>query len=168
MLFDVGSRAGFYDRKSPKMMLLEWCQKQKQPSPKYKATQQGGEGGAGGGLWTCRVILPDPKGHSDNDVIIKLSDTELAPDQQEAEQRAAVAALSRVQGDRALERVLPQQYVSQWNTRNQEAKESEEKNKLRAARDERNKEMEARKRHRDLERGPQVVVMSEHHRRAVE
>jgi hypothetical protein len=50
-MFDVGSRAGFYTEKSPKLLLHEWCTQQKRPRPKFKAValeqqQQGGEPGA--------------------------------------------------------------------------------------------------------------------------
>ena len=31
-----GSKGGYYTEKSPKMLLLEWCQQQKRPKPRYK------------------------------------------------------------------------------------------------------------------------------------
>lgn len=185
-LFDVGSRAGktpirldsaarglapkqaslpcpgFYDRKSPKMMLHEFCQSKKRPTPKYKATQ------GDDGMWSCRVILPDPKGHQEEDIILFLPDKDRAQDEQMAQQRAAVLMLHRVQGDRALERVLPAEFVPLWGRLGDEARERDAKAKERAAREERRKEEEAKRRQREMQRGPQVVVMSEHHRRAVE
>jgi hypothetical protein len=36
----VGSKAGYYTGKSPKLILHEWCLKEKRPRPKYKAVQQ--------------------------------------------------------------------------------------------------------------------------------
>lgn len=43
-----------------------------------------------------------------------------APTEEEAAQRAAVAALNQVAGDRALERVLPKEYVPLWTTLGQQ------------------------------------------------
>ena len=34
---DVGSKGGFYDEKSPKLLLQEWCTREKRPKPRYKA-----------------------------------------------------------------------------------------------------------------------------------
>ncbi len=59
------------------------------------------------------MVIPHPK-NSDKDVVVFLDDAHAAPSQEEAAQRAAVAALSRVAGDRALERVLPRDYVPLW------------------------------------------------------
>ncbi len=43
-----------------------------------------------------QVVLPHPK-QQDKDVVLFLEDSQAAPDEEEAEQRAAVAALHRVQ-----------------------------------------------------------------------
>lgn len=48
---DVGARAGYYTEKSPKMLLLEWCQQQKRPTPRYR-TSEGDEHSAP----KCKVI----------------------------------------------------------------------------------------------------------------
>ena len=34
---EVGSRAGYYTSKSPKMILHEWCNRANRPKPRYKA-----------------------------------------------------------------------------------------------------------------------------------
>lgn len=47
-VMDVGSKAGAYDRKSPKLLLQEHCLKLKQPKPRYTLT----DGGR-----TCKVML---------------------------------------------------------------------------------------------------------------
>ena len=48
VMMDVGSRAGYYSAKSPKLLLHELCQKEK-VKPRYKATE------AGNGMWKCKV-----------------------------------------------------------------------------------------------------------------
>lgn len=66
-----------------------------------------------------QVVLPHPK-QQDKDVVVFLDDSQAAPSEDEAEQRAAVAALHRVQGDRSLDRVLPRPYVQQWRELDQQ------------------------------------------------
>ena len=46
---DVGSKAGYYTHKSPKLQLLEWAQSKKMAKPRYSARQQEG------GVFTCKV-----------------------------------------------------------------------------------------------------------------
>jgi dsRNA-specific ribonuclease len=46
-MFDVGSSGGFYTEKSPKLMLQEWCTRQKRPKPKFKAVAQEPDKGGG-------------------------------------------------------------------------------------------------------------------------
>ena len=137
-LMDVGSKAGFYEAKSPKLLLHEWCLREKAPRPRYRPSE------AEGGLWKCKVgagslwqgtssggrgcssrtrawgprfspfpiqlllptlalasccvqvVLPHPK-LQEKDVVVFLDDSQAATSQEEAEQRAAVAALHRVQ-----------------------------------------------------------------------
>ena len=36
-MMEVGSRAGYYTSKSPKMILHEWCNRANRPKPRYKA-----------------------------------------------------------------------------------------------------------------------------------
>ena len=61
------------------------------------------------------MVLADPKDRN-KDIVVFLGSEHQAegtlPD--EAEQRAAVTALHRVAGDRALHRVLPQAYRPLW------------------------------------------------------
>lgn len=64
-------------------------------------------------------MIPHPK-NSDKDVVVFLDDDHAAPSQEEAAQRAAVAALNRVAGERALERVLPREYVPLWQALTQQ------------------------------------------------
>lgn len=42
-MMDVGAKTGYYTQKSPKMMLLEWCQQQKRPTPRYRSSTAEGE-----------------------------------------------------------------------------------------------------------------------------
>lgn len=51
-MMDVGSRAGAYDAKSPKLLLHEWSLREKQPRPRYRASA------TEGGLWRCKVLSP--------------------------------------------------------------------------------------------------------------
>lgn len=60
---------------------------------------------------TCVTIVP-PQNNSHA--------PQAAPTEEEAAQRAAVAALNQVAGDRALERVLPKEYVPLWTTLGQQ------------------------------------------------
>ena len=48
-IMDVGSKAGYYTHKSPKLQLLEWAQSKKMAKPRYSARQQEG------GVFTCKV-----------------------------------------------------------------------------------------------------------------
>lgn len=54
-LMDIGSRAGYYEAKSPKLLLHEWCLREKAPRPRYRASQ------AEGGLWKCKVGSSPPQ-----------------------------------------------------------------------------------------------------------
>jgi hypothetical protein len=105
---DVGVRGGYFDEKSPKLLLAEWCQRAKRPHPRYVPQQ------AGGGAWGCKVVVPDAKGVADRDLIVWLDSSLSARDAEEAAQRGAVAALHAVQGDRALDYVLPSRYRVVW------------------------------------------------------
>lgn len=46
---EVGSRAGYYTSKSPKMILHEWCNRDKRVKPRYKAISMDG------GRYRCKV-----------------------------------------------------------------------------------------------------------------
>ena len=39
-----GSKGGYYTEKSPKMLLLEWCQQQNRQKPRYKVMAAGAKG----------------------------------------------------------------------------------------------------------------------------
>ena len=58
--------------------------------------------------------MADPKDR-DKDVVVFLGTEHQIADVEEAGQRLAVTALHRVNGDRALHRVLPEQYRSLWH-----------------------------------------------------
>jgi hypothetical protein len=51
-MMDVNSKAGFYDTKSPKLLLHEWCQREKRPRPRYRPIS------TDGGLYKCKVSSP--------------------------------------------------------------------------------------------------------------
>ena len=59
------------------------------------------------------MVLADSK-KKDLDVVVFLAEDQAAPDEEEAQQRGAVAALARVAGDRNFQRVLPQDYRPMW------------------------------------------------------
>lgn len=108
VMMDVGARGGYFDEKSPKLLLHEWCTRNKRPKPRYVAQK------APGGQHGCKVVLPDPKGVAERDMVVFLDASLVAPDADEAAQRGAVAALHAVQGDRSLDYVLPARYRMVW------------------------------------------------------
>jgi ATP-dependent RNA helicase DHX57 len=114
-IMDLNSKAGYYTSKSPKMLLHEWCLKEKLPRPKYKTISVDG-----GSKFKCRIVLPHPK-RPDKDTIMFLHDSLAADEEEEAMQRAAVMALHCLAGDRSMERVLPEGYVGQWRRHGEEA-----------------------------------------------
>ena len=66
-------------------------------------------------LLACgQVVLADPKDR-DKDVVVFLGTEHQTADAEEAGQRLAVTALHRVDGDRALHRILPELYRSLWH-----------------------------------------------------
>lgn len=60
-----------------------------------------------------QVVLADPKDRN-KDIVVFLGAEHQAGVPDDMEQRAAVTALHRVAGDRALHRVLPQAYLPLW------------------------------------------------------
>ena len=50
-MMEVGSRAGYYTSKSPKMILHEWCNRANRPKPRYKAIA------TEDGRFRCKVSL---------------------------------------------------------------------------------------------------------------
>jgi len=159
-VFDVGSRAGYYDRQSPKAMLQEWCRAKKRPAPKYAPRQVG----AG---WGCKCVLPDPK-HKDKDEVVFLADSHACGSKEEAGQLAAVTMLHRVQGDRALHLTLPDSFRDLWHELADKGRSKEERARAAEARA---VEREARDRRRReiAERTKAVeVFLSDDKRRLVE
>ena len=60
-----------------------------------------------------QVVLPD-QNSADRDIVIFLDEAQAAPTSEEAQERAAVAALARVAGHRNMQRVLPQAFQAAW------------------------------------------------------
>ncbi len=55
-----GNKGGYYTEKSPKMLLLEWCQQQKRPKPRYKVLA------AAANTMRCKVSLYTRRVHKSN------------------------------------------------------------------------------------------------------
>lgn len=125
-MMDVGSRGGYFDVKSPRLILHEWLLREKKPKARFKALLA-----PDGVSWTCKVVLPHER-QSEKDIVVFLQDKYAATDEEDAKQRGAVAALHRIAGDRALERVLPGQYRTLWQELGVAATQREER-KLKAA-----------------------------------
>ncbi|CAL8471800.1 g11342 [Coccomyxa elongata] len=161
-MMDVGAKAGYYTQKSPKMMLLEWCQQQKRPMPRYRSTTAEVEAAA-----KCKVVLADPKDRN-KDIVVFLAAEHQADTPEEAEQRAAVTALHRVAGDRALHRVLPEAYLPLWQEQCAKAELRAEREARSAAAAEA-RSVREKSRRQALARGmPKDVIMSDKQRRMVE
>ena len=173
---DVGARGGFFDEKSPKLLLQEWCTRNKRPKPRYVPQQgggarRGGGGGGGGppaGQWGCKVVLPDPKGVADRDVVVFLDASLAAADADEAAQRGAVAALHAVQGDRALDYVLPARYRLVWRELGDKAARREAQRAAAAEKAAQKRERQAARKAAADRRAAATVVMSEEQRRRIE
>lgn len=60
-----------------------------------------------------QVVLPDPS-NAQKDTVVFLDKVQAAPTSEEAQERAAVAALARVAGHRNMQRVLPQAFQAAW------------------------------------------------------
>ncbi|GIL66003.1 hypothetical protein Vafri_19646 [Volvox africanus] len=160
-MMQVNSRAGYYTCKSPSMHVHEWVQKLKRRRALYHPRQ------LEDGRWTCKVVLPDEKRRED-DIVVFLDEKYSADDEQQARERAAVAALHRVQGDRALERILPREFVSMWTELGEQRKEREQRVAERRVADARRKQGEEERRRKANLRKPQVVVMSAAKQRLVQ
>jgi len=163
-MMDIGSKGGYYDAKSPKLILHEWLLKEKQPKARYKTLPGPTGSGGSNGLWLSKVVLPHPK-QQDKDIVVFLPETHAAESDDEAQQRGAVAALHRIAGDRALERTLPPQYAALWRALSAAAKEKKAKEMAVAERRaaQQIKQQAALKR-----RGPSTVIMAEDKRKLVE
>ena len=66
-------------------------------------------------LWhACmQVVLPD-QSKADRDIVVFLDEAQAARTSEEAQERAAVAALARVAGHRNMQRVLPRAFQAAW------------------------------------------------------
>jgi len=62
-VMDVGAKAGYYTEKSPKMMLLEWCQQQKRPTPRYRTTAAEGDSAGKCKVYATQICSCDLKRH---------------------------------------------------------------------------------------------------------
>lgn len=60
-----------------------------------------------------QVVLPD-QSNADKDIVVFLDEAQAAPTSEEAQERAAVAALARVAGHRNMQRVLPPPFQAAW------------------------------------------------------
>lgn len=103
-----------------------------------------------------QVVLPDAK-RSENDVVVFLDDSLAAPDAAEAEQRAAVAALHRVAGERQLHMLLPPQYRDVWQAMRESASKRAAEHAARTAAVEQRRERDKERRERMAMRGPKVT-----------
>jgi ATP-dependent RNA helicase DHX57 len=167
-MMDIGSKGGYYDAKSPKLILHEWLLKEKQPKARYK-TLPGPSSSAGNNsnnttMWLAKVVLPHPK-QQDKDMVVFLPEAYAADTDDEAQQRGAVAALHRIAGDRALERTLPPQYAALWRALGDAAKERKAKEVAVA---ERRAVQQAKQQAALKKRGPSTVIMAEDKRKLVE
>ncbi|KFM23075.1 Putative ATP-dependent RNA helicase DHX57 [Auxenochlorella protothecoides] len=158
---DVGSKGGYYAGKSPKLLLHEWCLKEKLPKPRYKAVPA-----AAPGRWRCRVVLPHPR-QAEADAIMFLAEEAAAETEEEALQRGAVVGLHRLAGDRSLHSLLPEQYRGLWKELGHKAEESKARAVAAAARKERAAAREKAAVARAARHAPSAVIMTDQHRRAV-
>jgi ATP-dependent RNA helicase DHX57 len=157
-VMDVNARAGAYDAKSPKLLLQEELARAGAPRARYKAAA------GADGRWRCKVVLPHAK-VAEKDVVIFLDGAHAAATEDEAAQRAAVAALHRLAGERALERVLPREYAAQWRALGEAAAAAEARAAAEAERRRRGAAAAAAALRRPA---PKAVVMADGARRLVE
>lgn len=160
-VMDVGSRAGAYAFKSPKLLLQEWCAKERTPRPRYKALP------GSAGRHRARVVIPHPK-KSELDRLLVLPDQQAAEDEEEAQQRAAVLGLHAVAGDRALDTLLPPAYRDLWRLLGEQAARHEQKERSAAerfAKAQARQKAEAARQARGSAAGK--IVMTEQHRKLV-
>ncbi|KAF5825712.1 hypothetical protein DUNSADRAFT_7462, partial [Dunaliella salina] len=162
-MMDVGSKAGYYTSKSPKLHLLEWTQRSGFERPKYKINDKQEEDGS----VTCRVFINHPKRKEDG-VMVVLDRKHAAPDPQEAEQRAALAALEQVAGSCNYHMLLPKQYLGLWKELGQASAQRKEKEAARLAAEERQQQREKARDVKEAHCAPQKVVMSKENQAALQ
>ncbi|KAH9261872.1 hypothetical protein BASA81_000528 [Batrachochytrium salamandrivorans] len=95
-------------QKSPKQLLSEYCKAEKRPMPRYVAS-----GPAQPNKFLLRVILPDPKGQKEKDLMFVPKDAAF-DSQFQAEHAVALLALAKLDGPRAHEMKLPEPYKTAW------------------------------------------------------
>ncbi|KAA6421632.1 MAG: putative ATP-dependent RNA helicase DHX57 [Trebouxia sp. A1-2] len=156
-----GSKGGYYTEKSPKLLLLEWCQQQKRPKPRYKVLA------AAGNTMRCKVVLPDDK-NADKDVVVFLDEAQTAGTSEEAQERGAIAALARVAGNRNMQRVLPQAFQAAWTWCVQQEEDAQARQARAAAAAESRKERDAGRRKALARKVPVTAIMSQQQRSQVE
>ena len=162
-VMDIGSKAGAYDYKSPRLLLLELLQRSKAPKARFKPIFDESTS-----AWRCKVVLPDAKKKED-DVVLFLDRGDACADEQEAQQRAAVLALHHLAGNRSLERTLPPSYVGMWMAVGEKSKVREERARRAAEREQREKESKVRAIKKELSgQGPVQITMTDEHRAAIE
>ena len=162
-IMDIGSSAGAYDYKSPKLLVHEMLLKAKAPKARYKTIFEKDTS-----TWRCKVVLPDSKKKED-DVVLFLDKSDACEDEQEAQQRVAVLALHHLAGNRSLERTLPPSYVELWKATGEKSKVREERVRRAAERERREKEIKARAIKKELSgQGPVQITMTDEHRAAIE
>jgi len=162
-IMDIGSSAGAYDYKSPKLLVHEMLLKAKAPKARYKTIFEKDTS-----TWRCKVVMPDSKKKED-DVVLFLDKSDACEDEQEAQQRAAVLALHHLAGNRSLERTLPPSYVDLWKATGEKSQVREERVRRAAERERREKEFKARAIKKELSgQGPVQITMTDEHRAAIE
>jgi ATP-dependent RNA helicase DHX57 len=162
-IMDVGSKAGAYDYKSPKLILQELLLRDKVPKARYRGIFDSERS-----LWRCKVVLPHPK-KSEDDIVLFLEQKDACDTEHEAYQRGAVVALHKIAGNRSLERTLPPTYVDLWKSLGERAKAKEEKSRRQEERRQRDKDFKAKALKRELNgQGPSQVIMTQEHREMIE
>ena len=188
---DVGSRGGYFTEKSPKMLLLEWCQSNSRGKPRYRAKAVGGGGGEEGGgretpseavgddasdssAFTAKVVIPAPASSSrsqakrDADTVVAFTPRGRSyASAADAEQAAAVSGLHAVAGDRALHRVLPRQFREQWDSLGELAEQRKEREARSRVAAEKRASRERLSREAAARRAPTALVMTDGQRGAV-
>ncbi|GJP32741.1 hypothetical protein CLOM_g17337 [Closterium sp. NIES-68] len=136
---------GVYYVKTPKVLLNEWCQKNKRPTPKYKHVE------APGGGFHARVIMPDARDPA-QDSILWWRGTPAAPSSLDAHNRAATMALHHVMGSTRLDRVLGEAFRQQWKELDREADDRRERDRRHAEDRQRREERERAQQQRQPQR----------------
>lgn len=160
---DINSKAGYYTEKTPKLLLHELCMREKRPRARFKVIPVDDSPG----LFRCKVVLPDEK-KSEKDIVVWLDGKYGAADAAEAEQRGAVAALHRLEGNRNLSYILPARYRELWSSLVKKAQEDRERSVIRQQALAKKKEREQGRAAAHARRAPVDVIMTDEQRAMVE